>query len=205
MGVTALWFVSIYSVLHGACICVCICVCCVHQDAGYLLCTAGQGSSNTKEQEVIDLQVNNEALLCMLERERQHSQCLAEALQQAEANSLEVSLYKLTEEPRWLVLPLQCMLSLTGMLTVLLYISGKGAVSTKLYLPGFMSIFGLTCLPDECITCMLLHVLTPDHSWIGKSLDLVALVATLNTCLHCTAAETVVGPRKSALDHTLAS
>lgn len=55
------------------------------------LYAAGQGHSSTKAQEVIDLQVNNEALLCMLERERQHSQRLAEALQQAEANALEVS------------------------------------------------------------------------------------------------------------------
>lgn len=60
-----------------------------------LLSTAGQDTSNTKGQEISDLQVNNEALLCMLERERQHSQRLAEALQQAEANSLEVSLSNL--------------------------------------------------------------------------------------------------------------
>ena len=38
-----------------------------------------------------DLQINNEALLCMLERERQHSQQLAQKLQQAEADALEVS------------------------------------------------------------------------------------------------------------------
>ena len=55
------------------------------------MCAAGQGNSSPREQEVADLQVNNEALLCMLERERQHSQRLAEALQQAEANALEVS------------------------------------------------------------------------------------------------------------------
>lgn len=106
----------------------------MHQDADYLLFSAGHGANGCKEQEVIDLQVNNEALLCMLERERQHSQRLAEALQQAEANSLEVSLFNLCDESRCLVLPLQCMLSSTVLLTVLLYMSGKGAVSTKLYL-----------------------------------------------------------------------
>ena len=63
----------------------------MHTDNNALFRTAGQGNSGRQEQ-VSDLQVNNEALLCMLERERQHSQRLAEALQQAEANSLEVSL-----------------------------------------------------------------------------------------------------------------
>ncbi|KAL3133654.1 microtubule motor activity, variant 2 [Trebouxia sp. C0010 RCD-2024] len=62
---------------------------CSPEAAAHLL-AAGQGSIATKGQEVADLQVNNEALLCMLERERQHSQRLAEALQQAEANALEV-------------------------------------------------------------------------------------------------------------------
>ena len=63
------------------------------------LYAAGQGHSSTKTQEVIDLQVNNEALLCMLERERQHSQRLAEALQQAEANALEVSPLRWVQTP----------------------------------------------------------------------------------------------------------
>lgn len=67
-----------------ACICLCLSV------TSCFLYAAGQGSIATKGQEVADLQVNNEALLCMLERERQHSQRLAEALQQAEANALEV-------------------------------------------------------------------------------------------------------------------
>lgn len=57
--------------------------------------TAGQGNSGGRDQEVNDLQVNNEALLCMLERERQQSQRLTETLQQAEANALEVSLLHL--------------------------------------------------------------------------------------------------------------
>ncbi|KAL3143209.1 hypothetical protein ABBQ38_002063 [Trebouxia sp. C0009 RCD-2024] len=56
------------------------------------LLAAGQGNIGTKGEKVADLQVNNEALLCMLERERQHSQRLAETLQQAEANALEGSL-----------------------------------------------------------------------------------------------------------------
>ena len=76
-----------------ACICVCVWhICTVYTDSNGLLHTAGQGSSSRQKQEANDLQVNNEALLCMLERERQHSQRLAEALQQAEANALEVSL-----------------------------------------------------------------------------------------------------------------
>ena len=46
---------------------------------------------SAQDQEVADLRVNNEALLCMLERERQHSQQLAQTLQQAQADALEVS------------------------------------------------------------------------------------------------------------------
>lgn len=41
---------------------------------------------------MVDLRVNNEALLCMLERERQHSQQLAQALHQVQADALEVTL-----------------------------------------------------------------------------------------------------------------
>ena len=37
------------------------------------------------------MRTNNEALLCMLERERQHSQQLTQKLQQTEADALEVS------------------------------------------------------------------------------------------------------------------
>lgn len=65
-------------------VCVGLCV------TSCLLYAAGQGNIGTKGEKVADLQVNNEALLCMLERERQHSQRLAETLQQAEANALEV-------------------------------------------------------------------------------------------------------------------
>ena len=88
---------SIVSCQHpcyvALCLCLCLCLCLLYTpNNDDLLYTAEQGTSGAKEQEVIDLQVNNEALLCMLERERQHSQRLAEALQQAEANSLEVSL-----------------------------------------------------------------------------------------------------------------
>ena len=55
---------------------------------------AAERDSNSREQqEVADLRVNNEALLCMLERERQHSQQLAQRLQQAEADALEVCMF----------------------------------------------------------------------------------------------------------------
>ena len=84
-----------------------VCICNYHPADADLLCTAGKGNSVRKQQEVNDLQVNNEALLCMLERERQHSQRLTEALQQAEANALEVSLVYLlrgTEPQGFLIL-----------------------------------------------------------------------------------------------------
>lgn len=44
----------------------------------------------TSQQELLDLRTNNEALVGMVERERHHAQQLAERLQQAEANALEV-------------------------------------------------------------------------------------------------------------------
>ncbi len=49
-----------------------------------------RGDSGRGQQEVADLRINNEALLCMLDRERQHSHQLAQRLQQAEADALEV-------------------------------------------------------------------------------------------------------------------
>ena len=45
------------------------------------------------EQELADLRTNNEALVGMVERERQHAQQLAARLQQAEADALEVLCY----------------------------------------------------------------------------------------------------------------
>ena len=55
----------------------------------------GSGSpgrkNSSRQQEVADLHINNEALLCMLERERQHSHQLERRLQQVEADALEVS------------------------------------------------------------------------------------------------------------------
>ena len=45
------------------------------------------------EQELADLRTNNEALVGMVERERQRAQQLAEQLQQAEADALEVLYY----------------------------------------------------------------------------------------------------------------
>lgn len=45
------------------------------------------------EQELADLRTNNEALVGMVERERQRAQQLAEQLQQAEADALEVPHY----------------------------------------------------------------------------------------------------------------
>ena len=47
--------------------------------------------NSSRQQGVADLRINNEALLCMLERERQHSRQLEQRLQQVEADALEVS------------------------------------------------------------------------------------------------------------------
>ena len=47
--------------------------------------------NSSRQQGVADLRINNEALLCMLERERQHSHQLEQRLQQVEADALEVS------------------------------------------------------------------------------------------------------------------
>lgn len=44
----------------------------------------------SRQQALADLQTNNEALLCMLERERQHSHQLQQRLQQVEVDALEV-------------------------------------------------------------------------------------------------------------------
>ncbi|KAL0045383.1 hypothetical protein WJX82_005375 [Trebouxia sp. C0006] len=48
--------------------------------------------NSSRQQGVADLRINNEALLCMLERERQHSHQLEQRLQQVEADALERSL-----------------------------------------------------------------------------------------------------------------
>ncbi|KAL0039884.1 hypothetical protein WJX77_010830 [Trebouxia sp. C0004] len=48
--------------------------------------------NSSRQQDVADLRINNEALLCMLERERQHSHELEQRLQQVEADALERSL-----------------------------------------------------------------------------------------------------------------
>lgn len=63
-----------------------------HKDAS--CAHEGQHPSNVDElqQELADLRTNNEALVGMVERERQRSQELAERLQQAEADVLEVGM-----------------------------------------------------------------------------------------------------------------
>ncbi|KAL0034025.1 hypothetical protein WJX79_004031 [Trebouxia sp. C0005] len=48
--------------------------------------------TSSRQQEIADLRINNEALLCMLEREQQHSHRLEQRLQQVEADALERSL-----------------------------------------------------------------------------------------------------------------
>lgn len=65
-------------------------LCLVEQDETMIDAGSPKRDGGSGQQAVADLRINNEALLCMLERERQHSHQLQQRLQQVEADALEV-------------------------------------------------------------------------------------------------------------------